>query len=820
MGGDGLARGYWNRSDLTAERFIPDPFSAEPDARLYKTGDRVRWLPDGQLEFLGRIDDQIKVRGFRVEPGEVEGVLCRHPGVHRAVVVATAQQQLAAYVVPAEGQAPTPTELREFARQHLPEYMVPGLFMLLQELPLTPSGKLNRRALPAIEATANSDYVQPGTSTEQAVAAVWAEVLRLERVGAQDNFFDLGGHSLLAMQVIARLRSANGTEVPIPVFFSAPTVAGLAAWLEANRHDPAPNAAPPLVAAALSPDGRREAPQSFAQQRLWFLAKLAPDSPLYSTQAILPIRGAPDLSALERALAELGRRHELLRTTFGDRDGEPIQLVASPEPVRLSVVDWRSLPASRHTAELQQLRRTETAQPFDLASGPLIRFKLVRLGPQRQLLILTMHHIITDGWSMNVLRREVRELYEAFRAGRPSPLPKLSLQYADFAVWQRQWLQGEVLQKQLDYWKEKLAGAERLELPVDRPRPAAPSYASARQPFRIEPEVIQKLRDLGQQEEATLFMTLLAAFQVMLGRYSGQDDIVVGTPIANRTRTELEGLIGFFVNTLVIRADLSGDCTFRQLLQRVRQTCLEAYAHQDLPFEKLVEALSPQRDLGVQPLFQVMFVLQNVSQDAEAAPQHVEAAIGAPEPAEASNFDLTLWLTETASAASGALQFNTDLFEFGTAERMVRHFQTLLTALADQPDQELSGVSMLSEQERGQVLVEWNQTQADYPRHLCVHQLFELQAERAPDAVAVVYEDQQLSYGELNRRANQLAHYLRSLGVGPETLVGLCVERSVEMVVGLLGILKAGGAYLPLDPTYPQKRLAFMLAGQRDQCRL
>ena len=786
----------------------PQSFSAKPDARLYRTGDRGRWLPDGQLEFLGRIDDQIKIRGFRVEPGEVEGVLDRHPGVHRGGGSRTAQRaawrRLVSYL-PRDAELRSRPSCASSAASTCREYMVPGLFMLLQALPLTPSGKLDRRALPAIEAAANSVYVQPGERPRnRSVAAVWAEVLRLERVGAQDNFFDLGGHSLLAMQVIARLRSANGTEVPIPVFFSAPTVAGLAAWLEANRHDPAPNAAPPLVAAALSPDGRREAPQSFAQQRLWFLAKLAPDSPLYSTQAILPIRGAPDLSALERALAELGRRHELLRTTFGDRDGEPIQLVASPEPVRLSVVDWRSLPASRHTAELQQLRRTETAQPFDLASGPLIRFKLVRLGPQRQLLILTMHHIITDGWSMNVLRREVRELYEAFRAGRPSPLPKLSLQYADFAVWQRQWLQGEVLQKQLDYWKEKLAGAERLELPVDRPRPAAPSYASARQPFRIEPEVIQKLRDLGQQEEATLFMTLLAAFQVMLGRYSGQDDIVVGTPIANRTRTELEGLIGFFVNTLVIRADLSGDCTFRQLLQRVRQTCLEAYAHQDLPFEKLVEALSPQRDLGVQPLFQVMFVLQNVSQDAEAAPQHVEAAIGAPEPAGASNFDLTLWLTETASAASGALQFNTDLFEFGTAERMVRHFQTLLTALADQPDQELSGVSMLSEQERGQVLVEWNQTQADYPRHLCVHQLFELQAERAPDAVAVVYEDQQLSYGELNRRANQLAHYLRGLGVGPETLVGFCVERSVEMVVGLLGILKAGGAYLPLDRTYPR----------------
>ena len=405
--------------------------------------------------------------------------------------------------------------------------------------------------------------------------------------------------------------------------------------------------------------------------------------------------------------------------------------------------------------------------------------------------------------------REVQALYEAFRAGQPSPLPEPSLQYADFAIWQRQWLQGEVLQKQLGYWKEKLAGAERLELPIDRPRPAAPSYASARQPFRIEPEVIQKLRDLGQQEEATLFMTLLAAFQVMLGRYSGQDDVVVGTPIANRTRTELEGLIGFFVNTLVMRTDLSGDSTFRQLLQRVRQTCLEAYAHQDLPFEKLVEELSPQRDLGVQPLFQVMFVLQNAPQAAEAAPQRAEAAaVGAPEPAGASNFDLTLWLTETASAMSGALQFNTDLFESGTAERMVRHFQTLLAAVVDQPDQELSGVSMLSEQERQQLLVEWNATDPASPER-CIHHLVEEQVDRTPDHIAVIFEGRQLSYRELDRRANQVAHRLRALGVRPEVPVGLYLERGLEAIVGLLAILKAGGVYLPLDPGLPPERLAW-----------
>ena len=811
VGGDGLARGYWNRSDLTAERFIPDPFSDKPGARLYKTGDRVRWLPDGQLEFLGRIDDQIKIRGFRVEPGEVEGALGRHPGVRQAAVVATAQQQLAAYVVPAEGQASTPTELREFARQHLPEYMVPGFFTLLQQLPLTPSGKLDRRALPAPEPIADgANYVQPETSIEQVVAAVWADVLRVKRVGMQDNFFELGGHSLLAMQVVGRLRSILGIDVPIPVFFSTPTVAGLTAWLEANPHDGDADTAPRLLASPPSADGRPEAPQSFAQQRLWFLCQLAPDNPLYSTQTTIPLRGELDRDALERTLTELVRRHESLRTTFGDHDGEPVQWVDPLTPVRLFVIDLRHLPAGRRQAELQQLRRVEVMKPFDLTRGPLIRFNLLLLEEQRQALFLVMHHIITDGWSMGVLRRELDTLYEAFRAGRPSPLPKLTVQYADFAIWQRRWLQGEVLQKQLSYWKEKLAGVERLELPIDRPRPAAPQYISARRPLRIDQETIQKLRDLGQQEEATLFMTLLAAFQVMLGRYSGQDDIVVGTPIANRTRTELEGLIGFFVDTLVIRADLSGDCTFRQLLQRVRQTCLEAYAHQDLPFEKLVEALSPQRDLGVQPLFQVMFVLENASQAAEAESQNI-ASVNTPQLQAASNFDLALWMTEAGSAVFGALQFSTELFDPDTAERMVRHLQTLFTALAERPDQQLSDVSLLTENERRQLL-EWNSRASAVPE-CCIHHLLEAQVDRAPDRIAVTFEDSELSYRALDRRANQLAHRLRGLGVCPEVPVGLYLNEGLETIClsACWEFLKAGGVYILLDPGLPRDRLAWLL---------
>ena len=422
LGGPGLARGYHGRPDLTAERFVADPFGDQPGGRLYRTGDLVRWLPDGQLEFLGRVDQQVKVRGFRIELGEVEAVLGRHPGVRQAVVVATARQQLGVYVVPVEGEVPTAAELREFGRLYLPEYMVPTLFMAVDELPLTPSGKLNRRALPVLEPTADdTSFVPAGTRTEVIIAAIWVELLGVDKVGVNDNFFELGGHSLLAMQVVARLRSAVGVEVPIPVFFNTPTVAGLIAWLEANEQNPTSDTAPPLVAAAPSPDGRREAPQSFAQQRLWFLAQLAPDSPLYSIPAVVALPGAFDLDALERTVTELVRRHESLRTTFAVRDGEPIQLVAAPTAVRLSVVDLRDLPAGRHQGELQRLKRAVIAEPFDLARGPLVRFQLVRLDEQRQVLLVGMHHIVTDGWSMGVLRRELVALYEAFRAGQASP---------------------------------------------------------------------------------------------------------------------------------------------------------------------------------------------------------------------------------------------------------------------------------------------------------------------------------------------------------------------------------------------------------------
>jgi amino acid adenylation domain-containing protein/non-ribosomal peptide synthase protein (TIGR01720 family) len=824
-GGEGLSRGYLNRSALTAERFIPHPFSSEPGARLYRTGDLARYLPDGAIEFLGRVDDQVKIRGVRIELQEVESVLRQHDRILQAAVAVTGDERLAAYVVPKDGPAPDGSEMREFLRSRLPENMIPSLFLVLEALPLTPSGKVDRRALPTAtpdRIASPNGYVAPRTPTEELVADAWTSVLNVPRVGVDENFFELGGHSLMATQVASRLRRATGVSVPIPVIFDRPTVAGLADWIEGNRDGSTPGGGESLLAAATSDvavrqgDGRREAPQSFAQQRLWFLSQLAPGSSLYNTMTIVPLHGVLDLDALERSLTELMRRHESLRTTFGTREGDPIQLVAPPSPARLSVVDLRGLPTRQRQAELEQLRRAEAAQPFDLARGPLVRFKLLRLEERRQLLLVSMHHIITDGWSMGVLRRELQALYEAFSTGQPSPLPEPSLQYADFAIWQRQWLQGDVLQEQLDYWKERLAGAAYLEPPTDRPRPAVPRYASARQSFRIERHVVNQLRDLGQQEEATLFMTLLAAFQVLLGRYGGQDDVVVGTPIANRVRVELEDLVGIFVNTLAMRTDLSGDPSFRTLLRRVRQGCLDAYAHQDLPFEKLVEELSPQRDLGVQPLFQVLFVLQNAPQaPAEVAPRRPNAPPGdAPGAAGLNYFDLTLSMTETESALSGALHFNTDLFDPATAERMVRHFETLLVAVADHPDQNLSGISLLSPHEREQLLSEHNASASAAPEH-CIHRLFEQQVDRTPHHIAVTFEDQRLSYRDLDRSANRLAHRLRTLGVRAEVPVGLHLERGPAAIVALLGILKAGGVYVPLDPGLPPERLGWLLADAR-----
>ncbi|MDF5729623.1 MAG: amino acid adenylation domain-containing protein [Rhizonema sp. PD38] len=551
-------------------------------------------------------------------------------------------------------------------------------------------------------------------------------------------------------------------------------------------------------------------PLSFAQERLWFLDQLQPGQSLYNEPYAFHLYGLLNQTALAQSLNEIVQRHEILRTHFTTVDGQPLQVIATTLALALPIVDLQLLPKDQQEAEVRSLVTNEQARPFDLANDPLVRTTLLQLDEAQYVLLFTMHHIVCDIWSFGVIIREIVALYEAFSIGKPSPLPELPIQYADFAVWQRQWLQGEVQEAQLSYWKQQLSSTPTiLELPTDRPRPAVQTNRGATQSLILSKPLTEALQKLSQQEKVTLFMTLLAAFQTLLYRYTGQDDIVVGITISGRNRDEIEGLIGFFVNTLVMRTDLSGTSSFREILNRVREVALGAYANQDLPFEQLVEKLQPERNLSHTPLFQVMFQLQNTPTTTLALPGLTLSPLEFDK--ETAKFDLTLCMVEKEQQLLGILVYNTDLFDAATIHRMLGHFQTLLSSIVANPDQQISKLSIISEEERHQLLIEWNKTQVDYPQNQCIHELFEAQVKRSPDAIAVVFEDQQLTYQELNQRANQLAHHLRSLGVRPEVLVGICVERSLDMVIGLLGILKAGGAYVPLDPSYPKERLAFML---------
>jgi amino acid adenylation domain-containing protein len=807
IGGAGVARGYLERPALTAERFVPHPFGGQPGARLYRTGDLGRWRADGTIEFLGRNDLQVKIRGFRIELGEIEGALRRSEGVADCVVVARedvpGDRRLVVYVV---GDVEAGV-LREHLRRELPEYMVPVAFVPLERLPLTPSGKLDRKALPAPDfAPAEERYVAPRTPTEEVLAGIWAQTLGSERAGVTESFFELGGHSLLATRVISRVRQVFGVEVPLRALFEGPTVAELAERVEEMRRAGAP-ALPPVV-----PTGRTGAlPLSFAQERLWFIDRLEPGSAVYNMPAARRLRGALDRAALERALGEIVRRHQALRTTFAEVGGSPAQVIAPFGGFALPVEDLSGWGESDREAAVGQRAREEAARPFDLSAGPLFRAALLRLGAEDHVLLLSMHHIVSDGWSMGVFFRELSALYAAYREGAESPLPDLAVQYADYAVWQREQLAGEVLDRQLSYWKERLAGApELLELPTDRPRPAVQTYRGASVPVELSPELLERLQALGRSEGTTLYMTLLGAFQVLLGKYAGSEDVVVGSPIAGRTREEVEGLIGFFVNTLVLRTDLSGDPSFRETLRRVREATLGAYEHQEVPFEKLVAELQPERSLSHSPLFQVMFTLQNAGGGGGALAGLELSGIGAA--MEIAKFDLSLELAATPQGLRGALNYSTDLFDRDTAERMLGHLARVLQQVAADADVRLSRLALTGPEERAQVVEEWNRTERAYPRGVCVHELFDAQVRERPGAMALAWGEESLSYRELDARANRLANHLVRLGVGPESRVGVLLERSAELIVSILAVLKAGGAYVPLDPGYPPERLRLMLA--------
>ncbi|RNB58932.1 amino acid adenylation domain-containing protein [Brevibacillus gelatini] len=816
IGGDGLALGYLNNPELTAERFVDNPFDPQKGSRLYRTGDLVRYLPDGTLDFIGRIDNQVKIRGFRIELGEVEAALSLHPAVNEIVVLARENKQgekhLTAYVTASAEESLHASDLQAWAKAKLPEFMVPTFYVFLDAMPLTANGKIDRRRLPEPEwdtSALSGEYIAPRNQAEELIANIWSQVLGVEQVGIYDNFFELGGHSLLATRVVSRLREAFGTDLSVRSIFEHPTIA---AWSEQ---------ATALMVGEKETDGTtiqpvpREGklPLSFAQQRLWFLDQLMPDNPMYNIPFALRIQGELDVAAWEKSLQTIISRHESLRTTFTDEDGQAVQVIHPQLDWKLAVLDLRELAANEREREVDRLAAAEAAQPFNLRQGPLLRASMIRIDDQAYVFFLNMHHIISDGWSMGVFLRELLAYYEAFRKGEAPTLAEMPIQYADFAAWQREWLAGEVLEQQVAYWKEKLSGAEPLlALPTDRPRPAVQSYAGAVYTTTFSRDLLGKLKVLSKEANATLFMTLLAAFQTLLYRYSGQEDIVVGSPVAGRNRQETEKLIGFFVNTLALRTQLSGELTFTELLARVRETALAAYAHQDVPFEKLVDELQLERSLSYSPLFQVMFVLQNFPLEEAEASDIQLTLLDTERHLTTSKFDLTLTMREQADRLIASFEYSTDLFDRATIERMAEHLQNLLEAVIAEPEEPIGQLAYLSESERHKLIVELNDTATDYPRDKTVAQLFAETAAKYPERIAVVAGDQQLTYAELEAQANQLAHYLQKQGVETGTFVGICVERSADMLVGLLAILKAGGAYVPLDPAYPKERLDFMLA--------
>jgi amino acid adenylation domain-containing protein/FkbM family methyltransferase len=1099
IGGSGVTRGYLNRPDLTAEKFVPDHFSPDPDGRMYRTGDLARYLPDGNIEFCGRIDDQVKIHGYRIELGEIAGALREQRGVRDALVLASedgsGNKQLVAYVVPKRASQPlwgnktlyllpdgspvahlnknetdsiyneifvrqaylrhgiaiqdgdcivdvganiglftvfasrlernlrilcfepdpaayaclsanaeawgtavqclpyglaresksaeasffealsgssgpyddaatereaarnhasnqqlesrnerfaeeidessdvsldtetksaqprtlsgviaaegikridllrinveeseldvlqelspddwskirqlvvrvdhrenlesittllerhryevlaehssslsatqpsyvyairpaggarlvrqqtvdahlrslpsldeeilTPAALRRNLKERLPQYMVPAAFVLMEKFPLTSNGKIDRKALSAFshETTQLSqDFVSPRTETEKALAAIWAELLKVESAGVNDSFFDLGGHSLLAIKAVSRIRDVFEVDLPAQILFENSTIAELAKLLTKTEGS----------AGNIQRIERRKQdgpyPLSSSQEQLWFLNQLAPGSPVYNVVDLIPLGATYDPEAIGKTVKELVRRHEILRTAFSYSSGQPMQVVLPTADVALSELDLSSLPEPEQEREWVRVVHEEGRKPFDLSQVPLLRGTVIHRSAKEHKLLLVIHHIIADEWAMELVHKEVTQLYEAFSRGQSPSLIELPIQYADFACWQRDWLQGEVLQKQLAYWKEELAGAPPvLDLASDKPRPAGQSFRGATELFQLPEKLLEPLKSLGRQEQATLFMVLQASFVALLHRLTGQDDILVGTPISGRTHSETEKLIGCFLNTIILRARFTEDLSFRSLLQQVRERALGAYAHADLPFKHLVAELAPERDPSRTPLFQVMFILHDpdgVSEVSKVSGKH-RLQTGT------SKFDLTLFISETKNGLEGLIEYSTDLFEAHTIRQMCKHYGTLLEAIVSSPDQSVSKLPVLTDAERQQLLGTWNNTAVEYPgRHLCLHQLIEQQAGRTPDQAALVFEQESLTYDELNRRANQLARHLRRLGVGPDVLVGLSIERSLDMVVGILGVLKAGGAYVPLDPSFPQNRLAYMV---------
>ncbi|MAE65565.1 MAG: non-ribosomal peptide synthetase [Phycisphaeraceae bacterium] len=811
VGGAQVARGYWNRPELTAENFLADPFGASADeaSRLYRTGDLARFLPDGRIEFLGRMDDQVKLRGYRVEPGEIEAALVEHDDVREAAVIvrdgsSDADRQLVAYVATRIGATDIEDALRRHLGACLPDYMIPSIFMTVDALPLTPSGKVDRKALPVPEASrraARSD-APPETETQQRLAAIWQRLLGVERIGLHDNFFALGGHSLIATQVVSRVRGELHRRLELRSVFERPTIAALAEVIDDAGEAP--------ETGSTRADREDDIPLSFAQQRLWFLQQLDPQSRAYHVPAAVRIEGPLDADTLASAFGTVVARHEVLRTTFPAHRGRPRQRIATDMALPLSI---EAIAEGNLAGRMDE----EASTPFDLDAGPLIRTRLYRIGDDRHVLQITMHHLVCDGWSYGILFRELAEAYRGASDRKPTPL---TFQYADFAVAQHEWFESAESRRQLDFWRAALADDRPVRLPSDRPRPAVQTFRGGSVTRVLPRRLLDLAEKTGRTRQSTLFMTLLAAYMALLQRHSLQDRIVVGTPNAGRDRQETESLIGLFVNMLVVGATIDSDTTFHDLVEQVREVALAAYAHQQMPFEKLVEHVRPQRDLARNPLFQVTFALQDFAPgtgsaslpplgDATMEPVGIEARVA--------RFDLEAFAWTGKDGLHVAFVFNEDLFERPTIERLIEQFAVLLEAALAQPDRPLGDIDLLPEGQRRLLLVDWNRTEASYPRDARLHELFETQVDRQPDATALVDHERRLTYAELDGRANQLAHDVaETLGrAGDAPLVGICIDRGVDMIVAILAVLKAGAAYVALDPAYPAQRIAFMLEDTR-----
>ncbi|MGD9899867.1 MAG: amino acid adenylation domain-containing protein [Calditrichaceae bacterium] len=819
LGGPGIARGYQNRADLTAAKFLPDPFDGNPGGRLYRTGDLGRFLSDGNIEFMGRVDFQVKLRGFRVELEEIESALKQIESVNDAAVVIRddieGNKRIAAYIVPENPDKFSVSELREKLKTWLAEFMIPSVFVQMDKFPLNSSGKIDRKVLPDPEKSdfiESGSYVAPANQNEEILAGIFADILGLEKVGRTNSFFELGGHSLMATQAVSRIRDAFKTEIPLRTLFEYPVISDLAEKITGISLKSGTNSAPPLV-----PTERTAGiPLSFAQQRLWFLDQLEPGNIFYNIPSTLILKGTLDLAALEKSVQTIISRHESLRTIFKTIDGKPEQIILPKNDFKLKMVDLSSINEPGKSKQAGDLATKEAKKPFDLTSGPLFGMLIIKLSDESHLAVFTLHHIIADGWSVSLLIDEIAACYEAYTSGREPSLSDLPVQYADFATWQQTWLKDDVLEQQITYWKKKLSGSPPLlELPVDRPRPAVQTFNGATETIEISPDLTKQLIELSRRENCTLFMTLLAAFQTLLHRYSRQNTILVGSPIANRTRPEIERLIGFFVNTLVFRADFDDNPDFPELMRQIRETALGAYSHQDLPFEKLVEELHPSRDMSHSPLFQVAFVMQNLP----ASSIELSDLIITPYETETitSKYDITLTMIEGEDGLLGIMEYNTDLFNAETIKNMLDHFKTLLSGISMDPSQPVGLLPLLTGKKMLQITEKWNQTKSDFPTDICAHEWFESNAEKHPDAPAVIFRadsssgSEQLTYSELNSKSNRLARYLQKQDIGLERPVGICMERSTDMIVAILAVLKSGNAFVPIDPAYPADRIAYMI---------